>query len=104
MYIRMRNASDKICRQNQNTHFMFNNIFSENLAFCELMWKCVLDSDMPQMIIRRIRNACWITEATGTHRICITNCFFKIKIVTPTLLSVKLTRTLSVLLCITLLS
>jgi len=25
--LRMRNVSDKICRENQNTHFVFNNIF-----------------------------------------------------------------------------
>ena len=29
--LRMRNVSDKICRQNQNAHFMFNNFFFENL-------------------------------------------------------------------------
>jgi len=27
----MRNVSDKICRQNQNAHFMFNHFFFENL-------------------------------------------------------------------------
>jgi len=63
----MRNASDIGCRQNQNMHFMSNNMFSENRAVYEIMWKCVLDSDMPQIIIRRMRIACWITEATDTH-------------------------------------
>jgi hypothetical protein len=30
--LRMRNYSDRSCRENQNTHFMLNNIFSENCA------------------------------------------------------------------------
>jgi hypothetical protein len=34
----MRNVSDKICTENQNTHFMFSNFF-ENPAFYEIMWK-----------------------------------------------------------------
>jgi hypothetical protein len=25
--LRMRNVSDKTCRENQNTHFMFNKVF-----------------------------------------------------------------------------
>jgi hypothetical protein len=35
--LRMRNVSDKSCRQNQNTHLMFNNIFSENHFVYEIM-------------------------------------------------------------------
>jgi len=29
LLLRMRNVSDKSCRENQNTHFKFNNIFSK---------------------------------------------------------------------------
>jgi len=29
----MRKVSDKRCRENQNTHFMFGNIFSKILPF-----------------------------------------------------------------------
>jgi hypothetical protein len=36
--LRMRNVSDKSCRENQNTHFMFHNFF-ENHAIYEIMWK-----------------------------------------------------------------
>jgi hypothetical protein len=39
MILRMRNVSDKSCRENQNTHFMFGNIFLFNLAIYEIMWK-----------------------------------------------------------------
>jgi hypothetical protein len=35
----MRNASDRSCRDYQNTHFMFSNIFFENRALCEIMWR-----------------------------------------------------------------
>ena len=31
--LRMRNVSDKSFRENRKTHFLFNNIFSVNVAF-----------------------------------------------------------------------
>jgi hypothetical protein len=31
--LRMRNVSDKSCRENQNTHFMFNNVFPKIVPF-----------------------------------------------------------------------
>ena len=31
--LRMRNVSDKICRENQNTHFIFNNFFPKIVPF-----------------------------------------------------------------------
>ena len=34
--LRMRNVSNKSCRENQNTHFVF---FFENRAIYEVMWK-----------------------------------------------------------------
>jgi len=33
----MRNVSDQSCRENQNTHFMFSNIFLKTVPF---MKKC----------------------------------------------------------------
>ena len=41
--LRMRNVSDKSCRENQNTHFMFNNFFLKNHAVFEIMWKSVVE-------------------------------------------------------------
>jgi len=35
----MRNVSDKICRENRNTHFVFSNFFSENRGVYEIIWK-----------------------------------------------------------------
>jgi len=46
----MRNISYKIRREDQNTHFVSNDVFSfENPAFCEIMWKNTVQPDSPQM-------------------------------------------------------
>jgi len=37
--LRMRNVSDKSCRENQNTYFVFSNFFSEYRAVYEIMWE-----------------------------------------------------------------
>ena len=34
---------------------------------CEIMWKNIVEPDGPQMTIRRMRIACWVTKATDTH-------------------------------------
>jgi len=48
----MRNVSEtKNYRENQNTPFMFNKIFSENRAVYEKMWKRVVESNRPQMTV-----------------------------------------------------
>jgi len=41
---RMRNVSDKICREDQNTHFVFSNFFFETSAVDEIMWKNMVES------------------------------------------------------------
>ena len=33
LLVRMRNVSDKSCRENQNTHFVFGNFFSKIVPF-----------------------------------------------------------------------
>jgi hypothetical protein len=58
----MTNVSDKHCRENQNTHFMF----FLNHAFMR-MWKNIVEPDRPQMAIWRMRIAWWITKASDTH-------------------------------------
>jgi hypothetical protein len=40
---------------------------SENLTVYEIMWKNIVERGRPQMTIRRMRIACWITKATNTH-------------------------------------
>jgi hypothetical protein len=64
----MRNVSDKICRENPNTNFMFNGVFFfEKRAVYEIMWKNIVVLDTTQMAIWRMRIACWIPKATYTH-------------------------------------
>jgi len=51
--LRTRNVSDENCRENQNTHFMFSNIFFplENRAVCVIMWTNVVLPERPQVTI-----------------------------------------------------
>jgi hypothetical protein len=44
----MRNVSNKSCRENRNTHFMFNNFFSKNRIVYEKMWKNMVQPGKPQ--------------------------------------------------------
>jgi hypothetical protein len=60
-------VSDQHGRVNHNT-FHIQQLLSENRAACEIMWKKnILESDWPQMIMRRTRIVHWITKATDTH-------------------------------------
>jgi hypothetical protein len=45
----MRSVSDKICKENKNTHFVFSNFFFENRTVYEIMWKNIVQRGMPQM-------------------------------------------------------
>jgi len=69
--LRMRNVSNRSCRENQSAHFIFSNFFSENRAFDEIMWKNILQPDRPQMTIWRMRIACWLPKTTSTHSECV---------------------------------
>jgi hypothetical protein len=62
----MRNVSENSCRENQNTHFMFNNPFSK--IVCEIMWKNMVQPDKQMKSTQQCMYfACWITKATDTH-------------------------------------
>jgi hypothetical protein len=65
----MKNISDKIYRENRNTHFVFRILFFENLAFHEIMWKKYGRAQQAtnDNIIWRMRIACWINKATHTE-------------------------------------
>jgi hypothetical protein len=43
----MRNVSDQTCKENQNTHFMFDYIFSDSCAIYEIMGKNMVQPDRP---------------------------------------------------------
>jgi hypothetical protein len=47
----MKNVLDR-SRENQNTHFMFENFSFENRVVYEIMWKIMVWPDMPQMTIK----------------------------------------------------
>ena len=49
--LRTKNVSDKICRENQNTHFMFNNVFPVHRAVYEIMCVNAVQPDRPRMAI-----------------------------------------------------
>ena len=63
--VRLRNASDKCCRGNQNTHFISCNFFG-NPAVCEVMWKNIVEPERPQMTVWRIHISLCIPKATNT--------------------------------------
>ena len=67
--LRMRNISDKSCRENQNTHFVLSNhfYFFENRADYEIMSKNIVEWGRLQTTIWRMHTACWIPKATNTH-------------------------------------
>jgi len=64
--LKMRNVSDKSCRENQNTHFVFSNFFFNRTVY-ETMWKNMVQPDRPQMTVRCMRISCCIPKATNTH-------------------------------------
>jgi len=67
VHLRMRTVTtDKQCMENQNTHVMFDS-FSENHAVYDLKWNNIVEPGRPQMRVRRIRIACWISKATNTR-------------------------------------
>jgi len=51
----------------------------------EIMLKKMVEPDGPQMTIRSMRFACWITTATNIVRICNTHCFCTATMVMPVL-------------------
>jgi hypothetical protein len=67
LLLRIRNVSDRSCRENQNTHFRVNNLFFENRSFYKIMWKKFVELVRPQMTTWRMLIACRIPTATNTH-------------------------------------
>ena len=66
--VRMRNVSDKLCREKQNTHFMFNDFFfSRKSCYLWDFWKSVVEPDRRQMPIWRMHIEYWTPKFTNTH-------------------------------------
>jgi hypothetical protein len=65
---RMRNVSDEICKENKNSHFIFNNF----LRIPCYLWDNVentirVGQATDDNIVWSMRIACWITKATDAH-------------------------------------
>jgi hypothetical protein len=77
--LRMRNVSDKICRGNQNTNFMFSNFFFflENLLVYKILWKkyCIAEQSTDDSMAHA---RCLLDNygCRSTLRICNTSTFF----------------------------
>ena len=90
--LKVKNILDKICIENQNKHLVFNIFFPlENRDVNEIMWKNIALRGRPLMTKWRMRIACWVPEATNSHRtVCNTHCFSTATMVAQTCLSVAL--------------
>ena len=64
---RMRNVSDKSCRENQNTHVVHNNFFLANHAVYDTSEKIIVELYRPQMKIWCMRIACCVPKTTNTR-------------------------------------
>jgi len=82
--LRIRNVSDKIGRENENTHFVFMNFFFKSCV-CEIMWKNMIERGRPQMTIWRMRIACSINKTTN---VCNTDCLSTATMVARTRLNI----------------
>ena len=67
----MKNLSDKSCRENQNTHFMFKEFFRESCCLRDHVEKyCTAGQATDDNITWSMRISCWITKVrihTHTH-------------------------------------
>jgi hypothetical protein len=69
LLLRIKNISDKCCRETRNTHIILN--LKKNYAVCEIMWKNVVEQGRLQTTIWRMRIACWMPKATYTRAGCV---------------------------------
>jgi hypothetical protein len=73
--LRTRNISDKSCRENQNTTFVFNNCLLNCYRWWDNVNKCRRVVQITENnIIGRMRFAYWVTTATDMFRMCNTCC------------------------------
>ena len=72
IFLRMRNVSDKSCRESQNTCFMFGNFLWKSCCLWENVKKYGTARQTTEGNITRLMPfVCWITKATDTHLIII---------------------------------
>jgi len=62
------------------THILCSiNFFVENLTVYEILRKNIVEPHRPQMTIRQMQFACWVTKATNTHSECVILVNFSLK-------------------------
>ena len=94
--LRMRNVSDRNCRENQNTHFVFNSFsFCQKSCFYQIMWKNILEPGRPHAHAH-----CMLDTEGYKHalRICNTYCFSTATVVARTLVKLRHTYAVCLLL------
>jgi hypothetical protein len=70
-FFRKRNISDKSCRVNQNTHFMFSTFFFRKSLRFQIMWKNIIASIRLHMTIRLIRISRWLPKTKNMHLVYV---------------------------------
>jgi len=60
-FLEWENVADKSCGENENAHFVFNNLLSKNRAVYEIMSNNIVERGRPQMTVWRM--ACWMLKA-----------------------------------------
>ena len=65
--LRMKNVSDRSCRENQTHIFCSITYYTENCAIYEIMWKNTVDPNRHWRTIGCMIFACQIHKATDTH-------------------------------------
>jgi hypothetical protein len=88
--LKIRNVSDKSCRENQNTHFVFSKLFSKYRVVYEIMWENIVERGTTQMTIWRMRIECCISKAININPGYVTHCFSTAKTFAGTRLNVTL--------------
>jgi len=62
--LKIKHVSGKFVKKKHNLPSLN---FYKNRTMCEIMWRNTEESGRSQMTIRRMRVACWTTNATHTH-------------------------------------
>jgi hypothetical protein len=94
--LRMRNISDKICREEPNTQFVFSNIFPNILPFKRQRGKIWKNQRVTHDIICSFPLACWMTKIKNTHSEFLTHWFSTATMVRRNHLNVTFIRTFPV--------
>ena len=63
----MRCFRQKLQRRSKHTFLVNNFFFLNEMCRYEIMWKNIVELGRPEMTIRHMPNACWISKVANTH-------------------------------------